>query len=215
MLYIAAMCGRFTLAPPEPTLRELIGPADWSVSYTPRWNVAPGQDVLAVTDGPGGRRVSAERWGFPAPARGVPVVNARIETAETSSLFRRAFAEGRYVVPADSFYEWQGKGGQPWRVTVHDGRVFGLAAIRAEDGGLAVLTREAVPGLAVIHDRMPVILESAASWRAWLSGESVPELHDDAALAAHPVSRRVNSVLNDDPECAAEAPLEPRQMTLF
>ena len=209
------MCGRFTLAAPEPTLRELIGPADWSVPYTPRWNVAPGQDVLAVVDGADGRRVEAVRWGFPAPERGVPVVNARLETAATSALFRRAFAEGRAIVPADSFYEWQGKGGQPWRVAVRDGRVFGLAAIRAEDGGLAVLTRDATPELAAIHDRMPAILSTRDEWRAWLAGETPRFLASDDAFRAHPVSRRVNSVLNDDPACAAEVEPEPRQMTLW
>ena len=72
MLYISAMCGRFTLAPPEPSLRELIGPADWSVTYVQRWNAAPGQDVLTVSEGVDGRRVEAVRWGFPAPQRGAP-----------------------------------------------------------------------------------------------------------------------------------------------
>ena len=209
------MCGRFTLAPPEPTLRELIGPATWSVPYTARWNVAPGQDVLAVSDGPAGRRVDPVRWGFPSPERGVPVVNARLETAETSALFRRAFAEGRCIVPADSFYEWQGKGGRPWRVSVHNGRLFGLAAIRSDDGGLAVLTRDANAALSAIHHRMPAILATPESWAAWLAGEVPGFLATDDAFHAHPVSRRVNSVLNDDPACAEEVAPEPRQMSLF
>jgi putative SOS response-associated peptidase YedK len=209
------MCGRFTLAPAEPTLRELIGPADWSVRYLPRWNVAPGQDVLAVSEGPDGRMVHPERWGFPAPERGMPVVNARLETAASSALFRRAYAEGRCIVPAEAFYEWQGKGGQPWRVAVRDGRVFGLAAIRAGDGGLAILTRDANASLAAIHHRMPVVLATAQAWRGWLAGEAPEALEADGAFRAHPVSRRVNSVLNDDAGCAAEVAPEPRQMSLF
>ena len=213
------MCGRFTLAPPEPTLRELIGPADWTVPYTERWNVAPGQDVLTVTDGPDGRRVEPVRWGFPASER-APAINARSETAATSMLFRRAFAEARCIVPADAFYEWNGRGGQPWRVALRDGRPFGFAAIRSEDGGLAILTRAVTPGLAWLHDRMPAVLATRGAWRAWLNGDDPASLTglflgDDDALVAHPVSRRVNSVLNDDPECAAEAPAEPRQMSLF
>ena len=211
------MCGRFTLAPPEPTLRELIGPADWSVTYVPRWNAAPGQDVLTVGRGPDGVRVEAVRWGFPTPG-GAPLANARLETAETSPLYRRAFAEGRCVVPADAFYEWQGKGGQPWRVAVRDGRIFGLAAIRSEEGGLAILTRAANEAIAPIHHRMPAILPTRASWRAWLAGADADGelfLSRDDAFHAHPVSRRVNSVLNDDAACAAEAPPEPRQMSLF
>lgn len=209
------MCGRFTLAPPEPTLRELIGPADWTMPYTARWNVAPGQDVLTVMAGPTGRVVEPIRWGFPSSPEGAPLVNARLESAATSVLFRRAFAEGRCIVPADSFYEWQGKGGQPYRVRLRDGRVFGLAAIRSEDGGLAVLTTAACAALTPIHHRMPAILSTAAAWRAWLDGDDAQLTAADEAFHMHPVGRRVNSVLNDDPECAAEAPPEPRQMSLF
>jgi putative SOS response-associated peptidase YedK len=215
------MCGRFTLAAPEPALRDLIGPADWSASavHIPRWNIAPGQDILAVTEGPYGRKVEAVRWGFPAPDRPAPLVNARVETAATRGLFRRAFAEGRCVVPADAFYEWHGRGGAPYRVVVRDGRVFGMAAIRSEGGGLAILTMAACRSLAAIHDRMPVVLGSPAAWRAWLAGEGTPTdgivLASDDAFRAHPVSRRVNSVLNDDAECAAEAAPEPTQGSLF
>lgn len=213
-VYIGAMCGRFTLAAPEATLRELIGPADWSTRQTPRWNVAPGQEVLAVSESGGGRRVEAVRWGFTLPGRPAPLVNVRSETAAVRAPFRDALEAGRCVVPADAFYEWRGRGGQPYRVAVADGRVFGLAAIRGRDGGFAILTREADPAIAPIHDRMPVMLEAGPSWSGWLRGE------DDLAagrfaLVAHPVSRRVNSVLNDDPECAASAPPEASQLGLW
>lgn len=218
-MYTTRMCGRFTLAAPEPTLREVIGPADWHVRPVARWNVAPGQDVLAVTGESGGRRVEAIRWGFPVPGGGAPLVNARVESAATSPRFRRAFVEGRCIVPADAFYEWQGRGGQPYRIAIRDGRVFGLAAIRGEAGGLAILTRDAVPGLARIHHRMPVVVEAGSAWSAWLggaAGDALAVIVDSPPdLISHPVSRRVNSVLNDDAECAREAPPEGRQITLW
>lgn len=213
------MCGRFSLAAPEPTLRELIGPADWSVPHTRRWNIAPGQDVLALIGPDGARRVEAIRWGF-AGGRDAPLVNARVEGVATSPLFRRAFVEGRCVVPADAFYEWQGRGGQPWRVAIRDGRIFGLAAIRGEDGGLAILTRPAIPSLAPIHHRMPVMLDGVRSWSAWLDGAEGETLAGlvqgtEVDVVTRPVSRRVNSVLNDDAECAREVVPEARQMSLW
>lgn len=214
------MCGRFTLAAPEPTLRELIGPADWSARQTPRWNVAPGQDVLTVSEEDGQRQVSAVRWGFPAPDGAAPIVNARLESAAMRGLFRDAFEGGRCIVAADAFYEWRGKGGQPYRVALGDGRVFGLAALRPPQGGLAILTREAVAALTPIHHRMPVMLEAGEAWQAWLSGADGETLGGfvgalASELRTHPVSRRVNSVLNDDEECARPAPAEGRQMTLW
>ncbi|HUF12762.1 MAG TPA: SOS response-associated peptidase [Longimicrobiales bacterium] len=214
------MCARFTLAAPEPALRELIGPADWAAAQTPRWNIAPGQDVLAVADGAAGRRAEAVRWGFPGPDGAAPIVNARFESAATRPLFRHAFVEGRCIVPADAFYEWRGRGGQPYRVTFRKGALFGLAAIRSQDGGLAIVTRAASASLAPIHHRMPVVLETLDAWRAWLGGADGDELDgsiagDEAAFHAHPVSRRVNSVLNDDPACAAEVAPEGGQLTLW
>lgn len=214
------MCGRFILAAPDPALRELIGPADWAAAHTPRWNIAPGQDVLSVADGAAGRRVEAVRWGFPGPDGAAPIVNARFESAPTRPLFRHAFSEGRCIVPADAFYEWRGRGGQPYRVTLRKGALFGLAAIRSPGGGLAILTRAAVASLAPIHDRMPVVLETADAWRVWLGGADGDQLagsiaSDEATFQAHPVSRRVNSVLNDDPACAAEVAAEAGQLTLW
>jgi putative SOS response-associated peptidase YedK len=47
------------------------------------------------------------RFGFDGAA-GQPVINARSETAATLPTFRRPFAEGRCLVPADGFYEWRG-----------------------------------------------------------------------------------------------------------
>ena len=208
------MCGRFTLAAPEPTLRDLIGPADWSTRQTPRWNVAPGQEVLAVSESPGGRRVEAVRWGFSLPGRSSPLVNVRSETAQARPPFREALEAGRCVVPADAFYEWRGRGGQPYRVAVADGRVFGLAAIRGRDGGLAILTRHADASIATIHHRMPVMLECGPGWNAWLRGEGGPAA-GRFALVSHPVARRVNSVLNDDPACAQPAAPEAGQLSLW
>lgn len=211
------MCGRFTLTAPESTLRDRIGPAEWSARHTPRWNVAPGQDVLAVGEDAAGRRVEAVRWGFSLPGRARPLVNVRVETAALRSLFRDALESGRCVVPADGFYEWQGRGGQPYLVSAADGRLFGLAAIRSPDGPLAILTRSAVPAVASIHARMPVMLEAGSEWDAWLmdGARAATRAWPSSDLVSHPVGRRVNSVLNDDPQCAQPVPVEPRQMSFW
>jgi putative SOS response-associated peptidase YedK len=81
----------------------------------------------------------------------------------------------------------------------------------------AVLTTAARPPVAAIHDRMPVLLSPEGA-RRWLLGEPpravVP---DEVALAARPVSPRVNGTTHDDPACL-DPPDEAevgRQLALF
>ena len=49
-----------------------------------------------------------------------------------------------------------------------------------------------------IHNRMPVIL-ARDYWASWLDRFAFQDLTPE--FTARPVSRRVNAVANDDPEC--------------
>src|ERR671934_69611 len=91
------MCGRYTLAGPDPaSLRERF-PVGESVQVRNRYNVAPGDDVLAVTtDREGAPRGELLRWGLvPYWAKdpkslGLKLINARSETMFESGAFRAA-----------------------------------------------------------------------------------------------------------------------------
>jgi putative SOS response-associated peptidase YedK len=204
--------------------------------FAPRYNIAPGQDVLAARTDPSGRRAAALlRWGL-VPERAqasprAPLVNVRSESADRG-LFRDAFRTRRCVVPAAGFYEWRkmGRLRQPFAVRAQPGLV-GLAAIwspgTAPDGRLrptfAVLTTEANERVASIHDRMPVILERDQIGE-WLH----PDLHERADFerllqpypadltTVAPVSTRVNKSDFDDPSCLDSPETErPRQKSFF
>jgi putative SOS response-associated peptidase YedK len=79
----------------------------------------------------------------------------------------------------------------------------------------AVLTTAARAPVAAIHDRMPVLL-SPENARRWLLGEPprviVP---DEVALAARPVSPRVNGTAHDDPACLEPPDEKGKQLGLF
>jgi putative SOS response-associated peptidase YedK len=69
----------------------------------------------------------------------------------------------------------------------------------------AIVTTLANEKLAALHERMPVIL-APGDYDAWLGGAAGAELlrpAPDDAVEFFPVSRRVNSVKYDDPECMA------------
>ncbi|MDQ7061162.1 MAG: SOS response-associated peptidase family protein [Sulfurimonas sp.] len=86
----------------------------------------------------------------------------------------------------------------------------------------ALLTTRPNEKIALIHDRMPVILESH-QWKSWLDYRSsyaelnklfVPQESDKISYFS--VSDLVNSVKNNSIECIAKNfQIEPRQGTLF
>jgi putative SOS response-associated peptidase YedK len=206
---------------------EAVRDPEGAALYRPRYNVAPTDLHPIVRLADGRRLLQRARWGFPGGAGRPTLINARSETAPFRDRFREAFVNGTCIVPADGFYEWSGPsdGRRPFWIRRADGRLLLLAGLwedqPAPDGGRArhftILTTAANPTVARIHDRMPVVLapEQAAGW---LAGGSHRELGPapEGVLEARPVSRRVNSVRNDDPGCLApEDPGRPRQLPLF
>jgi putative SOS response-associated peptidase YedK len=218
------MCGRFSL-----TVADIAALArTWGAevdaallaAWRPRFNVAPGHQVPLLRGPAGQRRLVLAAFGLPASGGGLHV-NARSETASRRPAFREAMASGRAAVPADGFYEWEGPPSARRPTWFHrpDGAPLLLAALASEGAGgqpaFAILTAEAVPPVASLHDRMPVILPPG-QLDAWLAAGPPPPLPRPGAvaLAGRPVSPRVNSPAHDDPACL-EPPPAPRQGSLF
>jgi putative SOS response-associated peptidase YedK len=188
-----------------------------TAGYRPRYNVAP-TDVHPVLRAEGGRRwLELARWGFAPTVEGRgPLFNARAESAPFKDAFRAAYVGGRCVVPADGFYEWKNtpEGRQPLWFHRSDGKLLLLAGLW--DGGrFTVLTTAPNALVREVHDRMPAVLTPEEA-TAWLADPSRKLLHPaaDGLLEARPVSTRVNSVRNDDPDCLAPARSGPRQLSL-
>jgi putative SOS response-associated peptidase YedK len=218
------MCGRYTLSTPAGRLAEEFQ-LDSTVEIPPSYNVAPTQQVAAVLEDEGGRRLEMLRWGLvPSwaddPEIGARMINARSETAPEKPSFRRAFRGRRCLIPADGFYEWKRENGgkQPYYFHMQDGRPFAFAGLweswEKGDGTLrtcAILTTRANSVLEGVHDRMPVILPHDA-YDAWLDPDAdreelgelmIPYPEDD--LETYPVSRFVNSPRNNDERCIEPA----------
>ena len=223
------MCGRYSVAPTGTAedIAELFE-AIHRPDMRPRYNVAPSQDapVVRLTRS-AEREIASLRWGLvPSFAKELKVgfanINARGETVATSRMFRDAFARRRCLVIATGFYEWQKTGAkskQPYNIQVVDAPVFAMAGIweswKPPSGDavhtFAIITTEAAPRIAAIHERMPVILPRDA-WPLWLDPDASTERarallrpYPDEGLYAYAVSPRVGSHLNDD--AALIAPL--------
>jgi putative SOS response-associated peptidase YedK len=144
------VCGRYSLAIPDPGSLRARFPIGEAIEVRTRYNVAPGDEVLAVTtDREGHPRGDMLRWGLvpswaKSPDTGLKMINARLETVTEKPAFRRAFERFRCLIVADGFYEWRRAAGptgspkQPFHITRVDGQVFAFAGLwsiwHAEDG---------------------------------------------------------------------------------
>jgi putative SOS response-associated peptidase YedK len=108
------MCGRFVSASPPDEIARYFDAEAPETALEPSYNVAPTNDVYAVTADGGVRRVEAYHWGLVPrwakdPKIGSKMINARSETLATKNAYKPAFKRRRCIIPADGFYEWQRK----------------------------------------------------------------------------------------------------------
>lgn len=189
-----------------------------------RYNVAPGTRVLLLNQRDDTLHLDPVMWGYqPAWAKeaGRPaLINARVETAASSRMFKALWNHGRALVMADGWYEWKkdpddAKIKQPYFIYHHNQRPIFLAAISRlhpdaldapEDDGFVILTAASAKGLVDIHDRRPLVMTRKASLE-WLAPDTTPEraevlAHDFAIpadeFAFHPVSKAVGNIHNDN-----------------
>jgi len=226
------MCGRFTLTAPDPAaLRARFG-LDESVRIEPRFNVAPTDDVVAVTtDREGARRGELLRWGLVPhwakdPGVGARMINARAETVAEKPAYRDALRTHRALIIADGFYEWQPREGArklPWWITRADHEPFAFAGLWASWRPApdveplrtcTIITTDASRSLRAIHDRMPVLLPAGAE-DAWLSHDTPQEqllglltAAPDDETTARAVGYAVNTAGHDAPDCLDPPPDE-------
>jgi putative SOS response-associated peptidase YedK len=208
------MCGRYTVAAGDLAgLRSRFG-LDERVELRRRFNVAPGDDVVAVT--PAGATLL--RWGFLRDSA-YTTINARAESLAERATWRNALSDRRCLIVADGFFEWQktpdGRK-QPYWITREDHAPFAFAGLASDWGTCAIVTTTAAPEIADLHDRMPVILEPALE-EAWLSpqtpvGAAQDMLRPFEHTAHLAVSTAVNDARYDGPACLEPAPPPPEAL---
>ena len=107
------MCGRYTLTAPSESLAEMLPGLEITDENSPRYNIAPTQEVAVVPNN-GENRMEHFRWGLiPSwakdPKIGNRMINARSETLAEKPSFRTAYKRRRCLVLADGYYEWRGE----------------------------------------------------------------------------------------------------------
>ena len=223
------MCGRFAIAPTRgdawASVGELLG-ADIEAmlaALKPQFNIAPTMLIPIVYESrkTGEIKAALARWGFvphwAKPGDKMPLnFNCRWEGAHKKPTWRDAWASSRCLIAATHWYEWRTEAGQktPFAHATEDGRGFMFAGVyswavlkEGEDPTLtaAIITRDASPSVAHIHDRMPLVLAPPA-WRRWINrttteaGSISDILVENSMLEVRTwrVSKAVNSSRTED-----------------
>ena len=222
------MCGRFALISGPTDLQEAFPGFIFPAQFAPRYNIAPTQPILALSND-GKNKADFFVWGLiPAwakdPSIGTRLINARAETLAEKASFRGALKYHRCLIFADGFYEWQtqpsvqpgSKSKIPHFIRLKTGKPFAFAGLwerwESADGSevrsAAIITTEPNDLVRPIHNRMPVILPRHA-YPQWLdpspqqpSGlQSLLVPYPAGEMEAWPVSTLVNSPGTDRPEC--------------
>ncbi|MDR7000312.1 SOS response-associated peptidase [Neobacillus niacini] len=219
------MCGRFTLTA---TIEEVLDRFDVQAFleqelYSPSYNIAPSQRVLAIINDGKINRMGFLKWGLvPSWAKNVSIgnklINARAETLSEKPSFRDSFKRKRCLIVADSFYEWKrgdDRSKKPMRIKLKSNHLFAMAGIwetwKSPDEKplftCSVITTQPNELMKDIHDRMPVILKPEDE-KIWLN-PSVSNLqylmdflkpYDEQLMEAYEVSSLVNSPKNNSIE---------------
>ncbi len=216
------MCGRYTLLADEVKIRQRFQIPHAIEGYSPSYNIAPTQKVLAVIHDGKQRRAGFLQWGLiPSWAKdekiGSKMINARSETAHIKPSFKNLMARKRCLIIADSFYEWQktDMAKIPQRIQLENRALFAFAGLwdkwQQDNKTLftcTLLTTDSNEFMKDIHHRMPIILPQDKE-DIWIK-QSFSQAKDayyflqgieEENLSAYSVSDFVNNAKNNDVAC--------------
>lgn len=161
------MCGRFYTDDDDAQYRAVLAllyqrnPDDTALLLRKSGEIFP-TDKVPVLDASGPRLME---WGFSRFDGKGRVINARSETVMEKSMFRGPMINGRCLIPAASYFEWEKRGSEKIKYKLRqkgEGMLTFAGLYRAESGSqlplFVILTAPAANGISFIHDRMPVIL---------------------------------------------------------
>ena len=166
----------------------------YNLDLTPRYNIAPSQEVLTFTD-----KHIMRKWSYsPLWAKSpMNLINARSETLDQKPSFRQA---KRCIIIADGWYEWKSNESSKIPYYHHlNGEIFHFAGLYNTEGCL-IVTRKSSHNLSFVHYRMPVLLDNNEI-NNWLNGANIFSSNLSNSIQAYPVSKYVNNTKNDDYRC--------------
>ena len=161
------MCSRFEPAVKEDVIlrwdinpgSNVLGSAKWTTIY-------PKYDTLLITYE---NEPIVRSWGLTPEWAKRPLINAKSEEAHEKRTFTPLLGN-RCIIPAASYYEWQGPKGSKIKTNIFGKSMLPIAGLCNEEQ-YVMFTCAPAEAISHIHNRMPVILEEDAV-SEWLKPEN-------------------------------------------
>ena len=193
------MCGRFVLT-------NFTDVKDFhNVLIEPSYNIAPSHFTLIFNHE---MKSDFLEWGYSPiwAKKPMNLINAKYESLDIKPSFKDYET---CVFVADGWFEWQKNlRDEKHPIFIHaDNEIFYFAGIKNASGA-AIVTINAHPTLANIHYRQPMFLDRQET-SVWLKDkQKVSSSSLLERIKSHPVSKYVNSPINNDQRCILKADLE-------
>ena len=193
------MCGRFVLT-------NFTDVKNFhNVLIEPSYNIAPSHSTLIFNQE---MRSDFLEWGYSPiwAKKPMNLINAKYESLDIKPSFKDYET---CVFVADGWFEWQKNlRDEKHPIFIHaDNEIFYFAGIKNASGA-AIVTINAHPTLANIHCRQPMFLDRQEI-SVWLKDkQKVSSSSLLERIKSHPVSKYVNSPINNDQRCILKADLE-------
>lgn len=156
------MCGRYYVD--DETAREIekiVRDLDKKLQIERSGDIRPSDAALVLSQRE--QHLTAERmnWGFPGFQGTGLLINARAEGILEKKTFRESVLHRRCVIPAKGFYEWN-KGKEKFHFERKEPVLFMAGFFNQFQGKnrFVILTTEANASVSMVHERMPLVLES-------------------------------------------------------
>jgi len=194
------MCGRYYFDIDDKELKEIADAAEknlydaYKTGEIYPTNIAP----IYIEDDNNIKSILA-KWGFPKWDNKGTIINARVETLYTKSMFKNLISSKRCIIPATAFFEWKrdndSKKTKDKYIFTKSNSLLYMAGLYNEitinennkqislfDNNtiqkhifFTIITKDANSSVSPIHNRMPLIFDKHEK-DYWLNGGNMMEL---------------------------------------
>ncbi|MCD8052439.1 MAG: SOS response-associated peptidase [Lachnospiraceae bacterium] len=157
------MCSRYYIDNSMLDLMNIpVAHSSQSVMRVPPHDVCPGQCAPVIAQERHELSLREMKWGFPQLRGKGLFINARAETALQKRTFSESVLYRRCVISAVHFYEWDAEKNRVTFSKKDAGLLYmaGFFDLYQEESRFVILTTQANPSVAPVHERMPLILGS-------------------------------------------------------
>lgn len=112
---------------------------------------------------PGKLCLTEKTWGYPGWQKKGVIFNARAESVKEKRIFQNGISYHRAVIPVSGFYEWnhQKEKNTFYRKDKNTMYLAGFYDRFGMEDRFIILTTQANDSMKLVHDRMPLVLESS------------------------------------------------------